>query len=188
MCGYVCVCQAKSSGWETLLINNHSVSRNKLAEHFESWGFNLCWCVHLPQMKVVFFLISWSTRLSPMARQSAGRASVPTIHPRKQPLLSLVSGPQCMNYQLCLEPVQPNSAECVVLILWSKVTHSWEKLWSKKCCSFHFSSAQNLHTPTFLVSNFYLRFLFETHSNSLKKWMPSIFSKGLCFCLSIFCL
>lgn len=37
------------------------------------------------------FFDSQSIRLSPTARQSAGKANVPTIHFRKQPLQSLVS-------------------------------------------------------------------------------------------------
>lgn len=37
------------------------------------------------------FFDSQSIRLSPTARQSAGKANVPTIHSRKRPLQSLVS-------------------------------------------------------------------------------------------------
>lgn len=89
------------------------------------------------------FPASRSTRLSPTARQSVGRANVPTIHYRKRPLLSSVSGPECIDCQPFVEPPQPYLAKCVVLIFQSKMTHKRVKaieqkyrlllLWSTLC-------------------------------------------------------
>lgn len=102
---------------------------------------------------------SRSTRLSPTARQSVGRANVPTIHYRKQPLLSSVSGPECIDCQLSMEPPQPCLAKCVVLIFHSKMTHKQEKQSRENisCCFWEAPSAEN--TQADLMLRFTSQFL-----------------------------